>query len=318
MSISFNDLLNSKITYVAYNAAIETHSSENKKYNERLINDQAIIELINELQSWPGPQINSHKSANQFFHKLVFLADIGIKHSTPGIRQIADKILSNIDVNGVPCLPMNIGVAYGGTGSDINGWALCDAPNILYALVKFGFIEKSINNAIHYLADLISQNGFGCRVANTLGNWRGPGKKSDPCPYATLIMLKLLLLFETEFKKQISICADSLLDLWEYSHEKHPYIFYMGTDFRKLKLPFIWYDIIHVTDVLSQIKEYRKDLRLKAMYNIIKNAETEKGYTPESIYQPWKRWDFGQKKLMSEWLTFCVMRIEKRLTTVNH
>ena len=26
----------------------------------------------------------------------------------------------------------------------------------------------------------------------------------------------------------------------------------MGTDFRKLKVPFVWYDLMHVLDVLSR------------------------------------------------------------------
>ena len=28
-------------------------------------------------------------------------------------------------------------------------------------------------------------------------------------------------------------------------------MFFMGTDFRKLKVPLVWYDLLHVLDVLS-------------------------------------------------------------------
>lgn len=59
-------------------------------------------------------------------------------------------------------------------------------------------------------------------------------------------MIKLLLQYKDEYKNEISIGCNSLNTLWENSLNDHPYIFYMGTDFRKLKLPFIWYDILHV------------------------------------------------------------------------
>ena len=87
----------------------------------------------------------------------------------------------------------------------------------------------------------------------------------------------------------------------------------MGNDFRKLKLPFIWYDILHLTDVLSQLPQYSKDHRLLELFNIIKQKETPDGFIPESIYQPWKEWDFGQKKVASDGMTFYISRIEKRL-----
>jgi len=99
--------------------------------------------------------------------------------------------------------------------------------------------------------------------------------------------------------------------------QKHPYIFYMGNDFRKLKVPFIWYDIVHVTNVISQVSVLKKDRRLQEMFSIIKEKETNQGYIPESIYIPWKEWDFGQKKRVSEWLSLCILETEFRLTNAS-
>ena len=80
-------------------------------------------------------------------------------------------------------------------------------------------------------------------------------------------------------------------------------------------MPFIWYDLTHVADVLSQVPKNRNDSRLLEMYNVIKKKETKEEYIPESIYMPWKKWDFGQKKTISDWLTLCVLQIENRLTS---
>ncbi len=91
--------------------------------------------------------------------------------------------------------------------------------------------------------------------------------------------------------------VEVLLSLWEKSAEKHPYMFYMGTDFRKLKAPVIWYDIISVADVLSRYENIRSDTRFIEMISIIKNKQDNNGlFTPEATYQKYKDWDFGQKK----------------------
>jgi len=148
-----------------------------------------------------------------------------------------------------------------------------------------------------------------------LGKFRGPGRKDDPCPYATLVMLKMLSqLDEWKDSKEARVGAECLLNLWKKSKELHPYMFYMGTDFRKAKAPFIWYDILHVLDVLSQFEWLRNDKRIKEMVETVKSkANSEGKYSPESEWKAWKGWDFGQKKQPSRWLTFLVLRILKRI-----
>jgi hypothetical protein len=308
-------LLNSKYPYIKYNAELLFNNKDIDELKNQMEYDLKIVSLIDELKDWPGPQISSHKSANQFFHKLVFLADIRITNETQVINEIIDKILSTLDDDYVPCLQMLINKAYGGSGEIEKAWALCDAPNTLYAMLKMLVKDKRIDSAVHNLADKIDDFGYGCHVSESLGKWRGPGKKADPCPYATLVMLKLLIIYGKGFDKEIDICSTVLLDLWENSKTKHPYIFYMGNDFQKLKVPFIWYDLMHVVDVLSQVPKNRNDSRLLEMFNVIKKKETNEGYIPESIYMPWKEWDFGQKKIVSDWLTLCALQIENRLTT---
>jgi hypothetical protein len=34
---------------------------------------------------------------------------------------------------------------------------------------------------------------------------------------------------------------------------------------------------------------------------------------PESVYQPFKAWDFGQKKVESAWMGYFIARIERRI-----
>lgn len=87
-------------------------------------------------------------------------------------------------------LPTNIPTHYGGTGRDQWAWALCDAPPIVYALVKFGLGGvPPVETAVEHLVGLLRDNGWPCAVSKELGRFRGPGRRDDPCPFANLAML---------------------------------------------------------------------------------------------------------------------------------
>jgi len=312
--VSINTLINSPQAFVAYNSKLYFSKDNDALLKLKMLEDTRIMRLISELKNWPDKVLSSHKSAHQLFHKLAFLSDIGLSINDNKIYSIIKKILEHRDKHGIPQLVMNISTSYGGTGKDTWAWALCDAPTVLYGLIKMGYHDNAIDKAVKNLANLVQENGWGCNVSKELGTWRGPGKKNDPCPYATLIMIKLLLQFKDEYKQEISIGCNSLNKLWENSLNEHPYIFYMGTDFRKLKLPFIWYDILHVVDVLSQATKTEMNPSLENMIQIIKNKTDHRNVCrPESIYRYWKDWDFGQKKIHSEWLEFCIRRIFHRV-----
>ena len=171
--------------------------------------------------------------------------------------------------------------------------------------------------AVDYLNALVRENGWPCAVSPELGKFRGPGRKDDPCPYATLVMLKVLAhALDLRESKPAQVGVETLLSLWEESKEKHPYMFFMGTDFRKLKAPLFWYDILHVLDVLSYFESTRKDKRFQQMLKIVEaKANADGQFIPESVWTAWKDWDFSQKKIPSKGLTFFVQRILKRVST---
>jgi hypothetical protein len=272
--------------------------------------------LLNELSGWPGKVISSHKSAGQPFHKLTFLADLGLTAADPGMDKIIARILERQSLEGPFQLPVNIPPQYGGTGNEQWAWALCDAPLIVYALAKFGLDKDSkVTAAVDHLARLVRENGWPCAVSKELGHFRGPGKKDDPCPFANLAMLKALAAFdELRDSPACHTGSEVLLSLWSESMTRHPYIFYMGTDFRKLKVPFVWYDLMHVLEVLSRFEWLKTDERLLDMIEVmVSKADPQGCFTLESTWMAWKGWEFGQKKVPSRWLTLSAWRILRRV-----
>lgn len=282
----------------------------------KMMQDPKIQSLLKELHNWPGTVLNSHKSASQQYHKLEFLADIGVTKDWPDVPEIAEKIFAHQSEEGPFQLPTNVPKHFGGSGEDTWAWALCDAPIIIYGLAKMGYANDiRVQRVAEHVAGLVQDNGWRCVVSKELGKFRGPGRKEDPCPYATLAALKMLLQFEAwQQSKAAHVGAECLLNLWQNSRQLHPYMFYMGTDFRKLKAPFIWYDILHVLDVLSQCIWLKNDPRLRDMAEqVASKVDGEGKFTAESQWKAWNGWDFGQKKQPSEWLTFLALRTLKRI-----
>ena len=280
-----------------------------------MLADPKIKTLLAELTDWPGTILNSHKSASQSFHKLEFIADLRLKVSDPPVRKIIEKVMQHQSKQGPFQLPTNLPVHSGGSGKDEWAWALCDAPVIVASLLQMGMgTDPRVQNAVKYLNELVRENGWPCTVSPELGKFRGPGRKEDPCPYATLVMLKVLVhIPELRESESAKIGVETLLSLWERSKQEHPYMFYMGTDFRKLKAPLFWYDILHVLEVLSHFEWVWQDMRFRQMLKFVESKSDDEGrYIPESIWTAWKDWDFGQKKIPSRGLTYYVQRILRR------
>ncbi len=283
---------------------------------QAMLADAQVRGLVADLSGWPGTVVSSHKSAGQPFHKLTFLADLGFRADDAGGEALVSRILAHQSAEGPFQLPMNIPAHYGGTGGEAWAWALCDAPLVVYALVKFGLgNEPVVQAAMAHLAGLVRDYGWPCAVSKELGGFRGPGRKGDPCPFANLAMLKALS--EVEGWRDGPACrvgAETLLALWHESATRHPYMFYMGTDFRKLKVPLVWYDLLHVLDVLSRFAWLKQDARLLAMRDVLLGkADSQGRFTLESVWTAWKGWEFGQKSGPSRWLTVLAWRILGRL-----
>jgi hypothetical protein len=274
-----------------------------------------IFERIHSLDDWPGKVLSSHKSAGQSFHTLNFLTDLGLRIADPGMKLVAEKILANATMEGPFSIAMNIGPGHGGSGEDTAGWALCDAPNLVYALFRLGLgDDPRVIKAANYLTGLIKDFGWPCAVSKELGNFRGPGPKTAPCPYANLAMLKMLSTRQDWRNLPAAATGiQTILHLWEARRDEHPFIFYMGTDFCKLKAPLIWYDILHVLDVLSHYPVAIQGSTFKEMLDVVmQKASAEGTFMAESIYVPYKDWDFGQKKTPSRWITLMIHRILAR------
>ncbi len=271
--------------------------------------------LVAELASWGGRALRRHNDASHPIYALSTLADFGLRAGDPGLDRGLQAVLAHQSAEGAFQSLVNIPPAFGGTGEDAWTWMVCDAPTLLYALLAMGLgDDPRVRRAVDHLSGLASDNGWRCVAAAELGRFHGPGRRSDPCPIANVYALKALSQVPWLLDSPAArLGAEALLGHWEQRGQARPYLFGAGTDYRKLKYPFVWYDVLHVAEALSRFPFARQDPRFQALVGAI-TAQADAGgrYTAGSMYRAWQGWSFADKKAPSPWLTLLVLRILKR------
>ena len=275
-----------------------------------------VQEMIVEAATWPGYPLKRHNDAKHPLYKFSTLADFGVRAGDPGMASGIEAVMAHQSPEGAFQTVVNIPKTFGGTGEDTWTWMLCDAPTLLYALLAMGLgDDERVQRAVEHLVGLVDENGWRCVAAPELGKFRGPGRKADPCPIVNVYALKALSQVpELLDSPATRTGAEMLLWHWEHQTERKIYMFGIGTTFRRLKYPFVWYDVLHVVDVLSRFPFVHADPRFHEMVETITAQADEEGrYTASSMYRAWKGWSFAVKKHPSPWLTFLVLRVQKRI-----
>ncbi len=280
-----------------------------------------IQRLVAEAATWSTVPFRRHSDASHPIYKLSTLADFGVQAEDTGMRPILETILARQSAGGAFQSLVNVPKAFKGPGKDMWTWIACDAPTLLYILLAMGLgADERVKQAATHLANLVEENGWRCVGAPELGSFRGPGRKDDPCPIANVYALKALSLVPA-LQDSPATRAGAKMLLWHWDHQARSsdplgrklYMFGIGTDFRKLKYPFVWYNILHVLDVLSRFPFVYDAPAFRDMLKTLTDQADERGrYTASSMYRAWKGWSFADKKTPSPWLTFLAMRIRKR------
>jgi hypothetical protein len=314
-------LLEKEEPWVRYRTLVDLLDRDEKDPQVTLAREETVAhpkvkELIEQVSEWPGYALTRHNDANHQLHKLTVLADFGLNKDDTGIEDIAKKLLANQSEEGAFQTLVHISKAFGGTDEDNLSWMLCDTPTILHALIQFGYGENTAaEKAQTHLAMLVQENGWPCAADSVLGTFRGPGRKDDPCPYANLIAVRALLAGGVKDNAEaLNSGVEMLLKHWKNQGDRKIYMFGIGTTYRRLKYPFIWYDILHVLDVLSRVPAVHGDPRFIGMVKVLIDSQEEDGrFNAGSVWKAWKDWDFGQKREPSPWITLLALRILKRI-----
>ena len=159
-------LLNAAEPWVVYRTMLDLMSlKENnpkvQKSREQLLKHPLMQGLVEELQDWPGTVLSSHKSVGQHYHKLAFRADMDLTTDDDRISQIIQKVKEHRSEEGLFQLSTNVPVHFGGSGQYQEAWALCDAPLVMYSVVKMDKKNTTeTHKGVDFLLNLKRENGY--------------------------------------------------------------------------------------------------------------------------------------------------------------
>ena len=279
-----------------------------------MINKEKYNNLILLSNNLYKTELKRHNDAGHPLNILTFLVDNGVTR-TDGLEELYQEIIKNEF-----SVVMNIPEHFGGTGKPCISWMSCDHPLMIYVAIKLnnGKIEAIHKKAIEKVLSLSEEQKWKCKGDPKLGGFKGPGRKDDECPITTLNILKMLSLTKADSYKPEKLQALEIIKkLWNAKKTRRPYLFAMGTDFKKLKYPLIWYDILNMISVLSRYPEAIETDEYQEMLGVILETIEKNGYCPQSVYQFWKEWDFGQKKNESVYIRKTIEEMIKRTNKEN-
>ncbi len=284
---------------------------------QEVVRHPAVRDLIERAGDWPGYPLKRHNDAAHPLYAIATLADFGLRRGDSGIDELAERIMARFDGEAFETLLWLPRFLTKEDDAERWAWMLCDAPTLLYALAAFGYeTHPDVTTAVDALVARVDDNAWRCGAATSLPTFSGPGRKADTCPIATTYALKVLSLFPDRHDSEAAVAGiEALLTHWEHQKDYKLKMFGIGTDFRKLKYPYVWYDILHVTDVLTRFRHGRQDPRLAEMVGeLVDQADDDGRYRAGSMYRAWSDWSFADKKNLSPWLTLLVLRVQRRMT----
>jgi hypothetical protein len=272
--------------------------------------------------SWEEPTTASgHNKPELSTNVLDLLAEFGVTEADdPRIGTLLDGMLEHTDADG---RFLAHGAQHG--GPPVWGCVPCDTHAIVDVLGRFGRAsDPRLRRALAAAeSDLMPTDlglAWGCRPDPATG-FRGPGRKSEPCPQTTLEALRAFSwLPADERPAQLAEVAHTALEVWRQRATRKPYMMGHGRQFKTVKWPPTWYGAYEVVDTLGRLPELwrgvledRVSMAEITACLLAYNVSADGRVTPLSAFKGWEWLSLGDKKQPSPIATAMVWaRLQRR------
>jgi hypothetical protein len=287
--------------------------------------DPATGSLIARLPEWEtAAALSGHQSPRFAPNLLGLLADMGVAGGDEErIERLLDAMLRHQLPDGRFTSFATSKVAPEGAWSSLP----CDTHAIAEVLLRFGRgadprVAHAMRTTLDDLSDTSQGPGWRCRPDEVSG-FRGPGRKHDICPQATLEALRAWSYVPpSERPAEIHEVARISLRVWRTRADEQPYMFGHGARFKTVKWPTTWYDVHGVLDTLGRYPSLwrapdadpadRLALAELVACMIAYNFADDGTVTPQSCYRGFEDYSFGQKKRPSPFATARLLQVLRR------
>jgi len=150
-------------------------AAELQELHVQLLDERYVQGLLASVANFHAPIVSGHKKPNLNVNKLLMLQALAFNLETPQIEKGLESILAQRDDQGIYRSRCMVPTSYGGNGLPDFGWALCDAPLLLLAVLQIGLdYTKYVKPGLDALTALQFEKGFPCAVSKEIGEVAGP------------------------------------------------------------------------------------------------------------------------------------------------
>lgn len=298
--------------------------------HQAVLDDPATDALIDRLPDWRrATELSGHQHPLFAPNLLGLLTDMGVGGSDDDrIERVLDAMLEyQLDDGRFAILAKSRAIPDGGRES-----LLCDTHPIAEVQLRFGRgddprVRRALQTTIYDLAATAQGRGWPCRPDDVSG-FRGPGRKHDLCPQATLQALRAWSYVPVaDHPVDLAEVARVSLRVWRSRGDEQPYMFGHGSRFKTVKWPTTWYDVHGVLDTLGRYPalwrgpdadpEDRRSLAELVACLIAYNVADDGTVTPRSCYRGFEDYSFGQKKHPSPFATARLLQVLARFADLR-
>lgn len=296
--------------------------------HEALLGDRDVMALVGELPSWGEGDFSGHHSPAFLPNRLNLLADMGVGGGDVlQVEQLLDSMLAHQDKSG---RFMSFGKLSGRPRPEW-GSLLCDTNAIVDVALRYGReADPRVQAALKQMGSDSSATSQGTAwrcVPEKRSLFRGPGRVNDACPQVTLEGLRAYSQIPQDARPDWLLeAARTPLEIWRRRVEERPYMFGHGYQFKSVKWPNFWYDVLWVLETVSRFPALwtgpdardrdRESIEEMAACLIAYNFDEDGFVTPRRTYRGFERFSFGQKRDLSPLATARALVPLARLSTL--
>jgi len=278
--------------------------------------DGNVQALIAELPSRLSPAVVDHHSPMFLPNRLNLLADMGVtRGDSPHVDALLDALGQTQDRSG-RFIPRATGGA-----RDAGPSPRCEHNAVTEVLLRYGLAaEPHVARAISRVFSDARSGGQGrgwCCVPEHRP-LTALTQRLDVCPQIDLEGLRVIARLAPGGRPRFAVEAARVpLEIWRRRPDERPYQFGHGYQFKTVRWPSFWYDVLGVLDTVGRFPELwqghaaheedRRAIAELAACLIAYNVDSEGRVTPRRIHRGYERFSFGSKSSPSAFATARVL-----------
>lgn len=292
----------------------------------QVLADPGVRSLARGLPQWGQGAASADDDQTYLPNRLSLLADMGVgAGDIAEVERALDAFLAHRDDGGR--FESSGRIPHGEPVE--SGAQQCDTNVIADVLLRFGRGDDervvAALSRIEKDATRTPQGRAWRCIQEKRGLWRGPGRKADVCPQVTLEGLRAFSHVPPERRPTwLADAARTPLEVWRRRASERPYSFGHGYQFKSVKWPNYWYDVLWVVETVGRFPEVwegphaqeqdRQALAELAACLIAYNFDEHGRVVPRRVHRGFERFSFGQKKRPSPFATARALVALERLS----